>query len=325
MKIHSIRLPLVLTLTLSIAATSCLKDKAFDNGTVQSGSQGSGQDTKVISLGITVSSTSNFLTASYPITGNDTTVDLIPVELGGTADAPEDIHVTLTVDDSLLEEYNNTNGTNLVDASSVATILNNGIVTIPKGARIGYLQVKFNASDLLAAQYALPVKITSVAESGYTISGNLNTGIVAIGPKNKYDGLYQLTILTSGWGAYGINDGPPALTWPTDIGLVTSGPNSVVFSSQELGPLQPAFAGGSPTGFGATVPQFTFDPATDKLVSVVNLAPDDGRGRTLFLNPAVTDSRYDPATQTIYAAYEMTQNGRPNQFIYDTLVYRGPR
>jgi len=43
------------------------------------------------------------------------------------------------------------------------------------------------------------------------------------------------------------------------------------------------------------------------------------------LNPAVTDSRYDPATQTIYAAYEMTQNGRPNQFIYDTLVYRGPR
>jgi len=311
-------------LTLSIAAVSCLKDKAYDNGTIQSGSQGSGQDTKVISLGITVSSTSNFLQASFQITGSDTTVDLIPVELGGTSDAPADIHVTLMVDDSLLEAYNNANGTNFVDASSVATILNNGVVTIPKGSRIGYLQVTFNASNLLAENYALPVKITSVAEPGYTISGNLNTGIVAIGPKNQYDGMYELTILTSGWGAYGINDGPPALTWPTNVGLVTSGPNSVVFSS-EVGSSQPAFAGGGITGFGATEPQFTFDPTTNKLISVVNLVPDDGRGRTFFLNPAVTDSRYDPATQTIYAAYEMTQNGRPNQFIYDTLVYRGPR
>ena len=324
MRIHYIKL-LVLALTLSIAAPSCLKDKAFDDGSIQSGSQGSGEDAKVISLGITVSSTSNFLTASYPITGSDTTVDLVPVELGGTSDAPSDIHVTLTVDDSLLDAYNNANGTNYVDATPVVTIANNGVVTIPKGARIGYLQVTFNASNLLAAQYALPVKIASVAESGYTISGNLNTGIVAIGPKNQYDGLYKLTILTSGWGAYGINDGPPSNTWPTNIGLVTSGPNSVTFSSQELGNLQPAFAGGSITGFGATAPQFTFDPATDKLISVVNIIPDDGRGRTLFLNPAVTDSRYDPATQTIYAAYEMTQNGRPNQFIYDTLVYKGPR
>ena len=324
MRIHSIQLPLILTLTLSIAAVSCLKDKAYDNGTIQSGSQGSGQDTKVISLGITVSSTSNFLQASFQITGSDTTVDLIPVELGGTADASADIHVTLTVDDSLLEAYNNANGTNFVDASSVATILNNGVVTIPKGSRIGYLQVTFNASNLLAENYALPVKITSVAEPGYTISGNLNTGIVAIGPKNQYDGMYQLTILTSGWGAYGINDGPPALTWPTNVGLVTSGPNSVVFSS-DVGNSQPAFAGGAITGFGATEPQFTFDPTTNKLISVVNLVPDDGRGRTFLLNPAVTDSRYDPATQTIYAAYEMTQNGRPNQFIYDTLVYRGPR
>jgi len=324
MRIHSIQLPLILTLTLSIAAVSCLKDKAYDNGTIQSGSQGSGQDTKVISLGITVSSTSNFLQASFQITGSDTTVGLIPVELGGTSDAPADIHVTLTVDDSLLEAYNNANGTNFVDASSVATILNNGVVTIPKGSRIGYLQVTFNASNLLAENYALPVKITSVAEPGYTISGNLNTGIVAIGPKNQYDGMYELTILTSGWGAYGINDGPPALTWPTNVGLVTSGPNSVVFSS-EVGSSQPAFAGGGITGFGATEPQFTFDPTTNKLISVVNLVPDDGRGRTFLLNPAVTDSRYDPATQTIYAAYEMTQNGRPNQFIYDTLVYRGPR
>jgi len=324
MIIHSIKLPLTAALALSITATSCLKDNAYDNGTIQSFSQGSGEDIKVISLGITVSSTSNFLQTSYPITGTDTTVDLIPVELGGTSDAPQDIHVTLTVNDSLLVAYNNANGTDYVDPGSIVTILNNGVVTIPKGARIGYLQVKFNASDLLSANYALGVVISSVAEAGYTISSNLNTGIVGIGPKNKYDGRYEFTILTTGWGAYGINDGPPSNTWPTLVGVVTSGANSVILSS-EVGNLQPAFAGGSITGFGATEPQFTFDPNTNLLVSVVNLVPDDGRGRTFFLNPAVPDSRYDPATQTIYAAYEMTQNGRPNQFIYDTLVYKAVR
>ena len=57
----------------------------------------------------------------------------------------------------------------------------------------------------------------------------------------------------------------------------------------------------------------------------MNLIPDDGRGRAFAINPAVTDSRYDPATKTIYAAYLMFQNGRPTQYIYDTLVYKGSR
>src|SRR5215510_12753323 len=112
MTTHSIKLTLLTALALSMSAISCLKDKAFDNGTVQSFSQGSGEDNKVISLGITVSSTSNFLQTSYPLTGNDTTVNLIPVELGGKSDATEDINVTLKVADSLLDAYNNANGTN---------------------------------------------------------------------------------------------------------------------------------------------------------------------------------------------------------------------
>ncbi|MBL0334798.1 MAG: hypothetical protein IPP73_05640 [Chitinophagaceae bacterium] len=65
-----------------------------------------------------------------------------------------------------------------------------------------------------------------------------------------------------------------------------------------------------------------------RLVNVSNDIPDDGRGRAFRLNTAFTsptDSRYDPATKKIYAAYIMSQNGRPDQFIYDTLTYRGPR
>ena len=77
--------------------------------------------------------------------------------------------------------------------------------------------------------------------------------------------------------------------------------------------------------FGATSPRFIFDPSTNALVNVVNTTPDDGRGRVFTIDPAVTDSRYDPDTKTIYAAYLFKQNSRPDQHIYDTLNYVGPR
>jgi hypothetical protein len=134
-----------------------------------------------------------------------------------------------------------------------------------------------------------------------------------------------LRIKTVGWGAYGIADNVPG-TYPKGMGLVTAGPYSVATNVATFGNLQPALtAAGGATGFGATTPLITFDPATNKIVSIVNTTPNDGRNRTLYLNPAVTDSRYDPATKTVYAAYIMTQNGRPLQYIYDTLVYQGPR
>jgi hypothetical protein len=323
MKIHFIKSSIILMLTLSIATTGCLKDKAYENGTIQSGSTGSGEDIKVISLGITVSGVSpQFLQAAYNLSDNDTTVNLVPVELGGSSAATQDIHVTLAEDDSLINDYNDANGTDYTSPGSVITPVSN-VVVIPKGSRTGFLQVKFKISDLLTGNYALGIKIASIAEKGYTISGNLSTGIVALGPKNQYDGKYSLRIKTVGWGAYGIDDGV-AETWPTRVSIVTTGLASVVFNT-EAGVAQPAFAGGSITGFGATEPQFTFDLSTNKLVEVKNLIPDDGRGRAFHLNPAITDSRYDPATKTIYAAYIMNQNGRPNMYIYDTLVYKGSR
>jgi hypothetical protein len=90
--------------------------------------------------------------------------------------------------------------------------------------------------------------------------------------------------------------------------------------------LQLAFnAANGSTAFGATNPQFTFDPSSNALTAVTNLAAPDSRNRQFQINSAVTDSRYDPASKTIYAAYLMTQNGRPTQYIYDTLVYQGTR
>lgn len=194
MTTHTIKLALIAVLTLSMTAISCLKDKGYDNGTTQSFSQGSGEDSKVISLGLSVSSPSpQFVQQSYLLSGNDTTVNLVPVELGGSSDAPEDIHVTLTEDDQLVSDYNNANGTSLTNPGSLVTILNNGVATIPKGSRTGYLQVKFKLTDLLLGTFAYGFRITKIAESGYIISGNLNNGVVAIGPKNEWDADYTVT------------------------------------------------------------------------------------------------------------------------------------
>lgn len=143
--------------------------------------------------------------------------------------------------------------------------------------------------------------------------------------KNQYDARYHLRIKGVGWINFGIADTGSA-SWPGDLSLVTSGPNSVTFLTTEAGNLQPAFTEtGGPTGLAATIPQFTFDSVTNKLIDVTNLAPDDGRERSLMLNPAITDSRCDPAGKTIYASYVMSQNGRPPEYFYDTLTYAGPR
>jgi hypothetical protein len=315
-----------------VSLTSCLKDKDYDNRTIQAIHPDGTQN--FIEIGLTSSDASNFLLSSFNAINTDTVVNLIPVVLASANAAPEDIHVTLTRVDALVSDYNTENGTDYqVPAPTTYTIINpGGVVTIPKGSHVGYLQVKFKPSDFIGGEWAFGFKIASVDKAGYTISGNLATGIFAFGIKNKYDGDYRMRIKTVGWSAYAIADNLPG-TWPTNIGLVTAGSSSVTIIDYLRGDnLQPAFsAGATPsvlgaaTAFGATSPMYTFDPATDKLVSVVNTTPDDGRGRFLQLNTAITTSRYDASTKTIYAAYIMKQNGRPDMFIYDTLTYRAPR
>ena len=92
MQLRFIKSSSLLILVFSLIATGCLKDKPFDNGEIQSLH---GSNVKVISLGISVSQSPNFVQYAYSNSNNDTTVNLVPVELGGPSDAPQDIHVTV--------------------------------------------------------------------------------------------------------------------------------------------------------------------------------------------------------------------------------------
>jgi Domain of unknown function (DUF1735) len=204
----------------------------------------------------------------------------------------------------------------LYSFDSTVVLKNAGVLTtanVPIKFKTG--QVDANGDNLfLSNEYVLPIIIKDAGS--YGIASNFRMIVMRVLAKNQYDGIYDLKIKTTGWAAYGIADGV-SNDWG-EIGIATAGATSVLFDYGA----QVAFTdAGGRTAFGATNPQFTFDPATNKLTSVINVAPPDSRNRTFTIDPAVTDSRYDPDSKIIYAAYIMNQNGRPPQYIRDTLTY----
>ena len=89
----------------------------------------------------------------------------------------------------------------------------------------------------------------------------------------------------------------------------------------------PWTSGGSFTAFGLQEPEYTIDPATNK-VTVQNAAS----GAVTFYTMAPGyDSHYDPATKTIYAKFGYNYapgpvfNPAANREWTDTLIYVGPR
>lgn len=324
MKLQNLKYLFFLCGIFLVALTGCFKDDAYDNREIQSTRPDGGQN--VVYVGLTATSNDNHLQIAFEKSDQDTTFDAVPIILAGGTVAPEDIEVKLIINPALLGNYNAANGTTHEEMpTSVYTVINPGdsatgyIVTIKKGEKMAYLQLKVKANDFLGFDYALGLQIASVS-SGYLISSNYNTGILAIATKNQWDGVYTFTQKTTGWAAYGIADGQ-TFTLPSDVSLITATATAVDIKTV-YGLFQVGFdPNGGIVTFGATAPRFVFDPATNALVDVINTAPPDPRLRAFHLDPDVTDSRYDPDTKTIYAAYIFTQTGRPDQHVYDTLTY----
>jgi len=315
---------------LAAMVVSC-KDKDFDDFKIQA-DDAHGTTQKIISTAVTATGNSEFLADAVVPSSESEEINLIPVVFNSKDLASQDIHVKMVLALDSLDSYNAANETEYVYPSGVGapafTLIDDGIVTIPKGSSVGYLKIKTATADYFGdTQYAFPFRIESVQEPGYTISGNHNFGIVAVIPKNKYDGKYDLTIETDGWSAYGISDNLPG-DYGT-VALVTTGLNSCIFGNLVAGGNgEPGFTTGnaSKTSFGATGPVYTFD-SNNKLISVVNSVPDDGRGRAFALNPAAlpTENLYDPDTKTFIANYLFKQNGRPDCVVKMTMTYVGSR
>lgn len=243
--------------------------------------------------------------------------------------------VTITNTQAFIDEYNTANGTHyeLLPASAYTIAPESGVtvsgdswtINLGAGEFARSIDITLDKSKMdLSKQYALGFQITQT--SAGTISQSAASAIVNPLIKNKYDGVYNLVITTSGWGAYGIADGTPGeygeIALPTLGGNVVGFDNLVTHSN-----LQAALdATGAVTQFGAASPTFTFDLGTNTLIAVDNAIPDDGRGRDFVMNPAApaTDNVFD-ADGNITLNYLMKQNGRPNQTIKMELQYVGPR
>jgi hypothetical protein len=313
--------------TLLISETGCLKDELADD---QQTNPDIPSSSSIIELPGPVRGTTSYRT-SYAVgliaSSKDTTINMVPVRLASDQPAPEDIQVELELAPTLLKAYNDSTGSNLIQPPANLYKFAPGLtITIPKGEREGFLQLTTKPNDFVGPEYGFGFRIKSVSNSKYLISGNFNTAVVIVGVRNKYDGDYNLRVKTVGWAAYGIADGTSG-DYPEHISMITAGANSNDFFNEYFGAgFVPAFTStGDPTGFGGTSPQFTFDPATDKIISITNTTPLDSRQRVILLNPNVTTSRFDPATKTIYAAYILKQTGRPDLLVYDTLTYVAPR
>lgn len=316
---------------IAFGMTGCLKDKGFDTNKYGINDP----DTQPVGVAFPLATkTKNTVALNAGTPTNQEVNEIFYINLESGKPAPADIHVVVTLNDGLRTAYNTANGTSIVALPAAYYSISSLNVTIPAGKTGVNVPINFPTTVPLdpSSSYGLGLTISSV-DGNYRIASNMKNLFLEFTLKNKYDGNYVLRIKTVGWAAYSISDNLPG-TWPsngdgTSIGMITGGPNSSrlydYWGFDDF--IQPAFGtnNATATGFGATAPRFTFNTATDALVNVSNDAPDDGRGRAFRLNTAITDSRYDPATKKIYAAYIMSQNGRPDQFIYDTLTYRGPR
>jgi len=197
MKIMTLKYSFIIPAILSATLFGCLKDEGYDNREYQAGETHNGGNQNVVSVALTATTTDNHLQLAFEKSDADTTINAIPVTLGGQP-ATEDINVTLTYDPALLGDYNAAEGATHEEApTNLYTVINPGdtangyVVTIPKGANTGYLQIKLKPNDFLGFDYALGMQISKVEPAGYLIASNLSSGIVAIGVKNEWDGVYD--------------------------------------------------------------------------------------------------------------------------------------
>ena len=265
-----------------IGLSSCLKDKEFDNYSIQAVAP-RGDEQKIISVATTVKSSDEFIAYAVDASTKDTTISIIPVVLNSADMASQDIHVTMVPDTAYLNAYNTVHGTTYIMPTTkpAFTLVDGGVVTIKAGTNTGYVQVKVKTADFLGGSYAFAYKIGSVAESGYTISGNHKSSIAAILAKNQWDGLYTMK-------GYTLRAGDAVKTGnfaPVKMELQTSGSNSVAFGTLQV------WADGTGVGIGNPVLSISSTNA-------VTITSTGGATNA----PGYT-SRYDPAKRQFYISF----------------------
>jgi len=296
------------TIFISMVFTSCLKDDSLTLDTGLSNSVVEFANTGSIATSPSGGAAPRYSIDLGSLSTGDTTSFKVNVDFAGANTAPEDITVTVDIDESILTLYNQVHSVDNANfIAPPAEMIENSFpltITIPKGQLFAQaiMHITLPSSFDFNATYALPLKIVSTSVGD--VSGNFGTAMYSLNVRNIYDGIYDLTGTI-------LREGDPVLSGSTtgEISMTTTGPYSIQYNYHP-------WHGGSTTG-GIDGLTLTIDPATNK-VTVTSTA-----------NPALTnlttyDNRYDPSTKTFYVSYYWG-SGPTNRAATDTLVYNRVR
>lgn len=275
-------------LCIMVLGVSCLKDKAFDDKIIGTDIETGAQFIEI--MGPASGSYGQILNFS---TG-DTTIPMITLNFAADQPAPEDVKVTVAVDPAVLTLYKDRTGKTLKPLPQANYNFGSLEATIKKGTREAVVSGKvIDPSFLETDQFGLGLKIVSVSNPNYKISGNFGWQVVALRVKNKYHGSYQAT---------GVFNHPTA--GPRDIDEVkqvnTVTPNSVESPLGDLGGLN-------------YLVLLTINPDNTVDVEAAGSAPEVTR------RGGDADNYYDPATQTFHLHYSY-EGGGGSRIVKETLV-----
>lgn len=252
-----------------------------------------------------------------------------------SADLQKAVVVTIKNDPSIVAAYNSAHGANYIALPSAAYTVDPGnpfngtewTVTFNPGEHAKPILIKLDASKLdLSQKYALGFTITN-ATAGAKISNGLQSAMIEVGVKNKYDGQYRVTGTM-------VDAANATLTgyFPQDVDLITTGEASVVMVPWDLGiPGHLILSGTSLSYYGSFGPVFTFDLATNKVISVTNsYGQPASNTRSAEVDPSGANV-WDASTKDLRVKYFMKQpsviTSPPNIRVYfdELFDYLGPR
>ena len=214
------------------------------------------------------------------------------------------VEVQLKLDTALIGAYNRANGTEFIPMPASLYDLKTLNVTFAPGEFAKKVTITVDPSTFdLSKSYALGIAIAT-ASNGYQIVESASNGLFNILVKNDYDGVYDVTGTM-------VDYVSSALTgyFPMKYHLVTSGAVTVDGYDPDIwhDRFVPIYSGTSVSGYGSFGPVFTFDPSTNKIVSVTNFyGQPAGNTRSAQLDPSGLN-RFNPSDRSIDVKFFMLQ------------------
>lgn len=168
-------------------------------------------------------------------------------------------------------------------------------VTFGPGEFVKHLKINIDPSLLITLGKRVGLGFQLAEAPGARLSNTSFQVGVEISAKNAYDGVYNLT-----WTNYHPTLNPGYTGGTTEIELHTTGANKNKIYWPLAGAFcAPAILSGGPSYFLTQEPEYTIN-TTSNAVTVQNVA----QGAVTFYTMAVGfNSRYDPATKTIYVRW----------------------